>query len=428
MSAGDVAVTGMGLLTPAGTSPEATWEGLCRGVSTACFDPVLKGLPVDFSCRVPSFEAEPYTQRLSWRMHRFTYLAVAAAQMAVTDAGLDPDAWDGSRIGVVIGVGSASMEGWGPGFAKFAAGRPRAVSPLLLPRSIPNMAAGEIAMALGARGPNLAVSTACASGTTALGVAKDLLAAGRCDIVLAGGAEAPPQSAMAAVCFAQMTTLSSRRDDPARASRPFDADRDGFVLGEGAAVLVLENSAHARARGARCRALLAGFGASADAYHPTAPDPEGTGAALAMRAALTDAGLTPADIDHVNAHGSSTPSNDIAEATALRRLFGTPPPVTANKGVFGHALGGAGAIEAACSILSLEAQLIPPTANLDRIDPRIDLDVVSTRPRKHRMEAVLSNSFGFGGHNAAVVLVGCGTTAPGASSGHPPSPRGHTTS
>ncbi|MEV5238394.1 beta-ketoacyl-[acyl-carrier-protein] synthase family protein [Streptomyces cinnamoneus] len=405
MSTGDVAVTGMGLLTPAGAGHEAAWDVLCRGVSTARPDPVLEGLPVDFSCRVPHVGTDGDPRRVAWRTDRFTHLAVAAARLAVTDADLNPDGWDACRVGVVIGVGSASMEGWGAGFAKIAAGRPRAVSPLLLPRSIPNMAAGEIAMALGARGPNLAVSTACASGTTALGVAKDLLAAGRCDIVLAGGAESPPEAAVTAVCFSQMSTLSLRRDEPARASRPFDADRDGFVLGEGAAVLVLERSEHARARGARCRALLAGFGASADAHHPTSPDPEGAGAVLAMRSALADAGLELPDIGHVNAHGSSTQSNDLAEATALRRLFGDPPPVTANKGVFGHAIGGAGAIEAACSILSLEAQLIPPTANLERLDPRIDLDVVSNKPRQHRMDAVLSNSFGFGGHNAAVVFV-----------------------
>ncbi|MBT2386623.1 beta-ketoacyl synthase [Streptomyces sp. ISL-11] len=404
MTSQEVAVTGLGLITPAGVGREATWRGLCRGISTARTDPALQGLPVDFSCRVPDFDAEAHVGRITWRTNRFTHLAVAAARMAVEDAGLEPGTWDNSRVGVIIGVGSASMEHWLREYAKLAAGRPRAVSPLILPRSIPNMAAGEIAMDLGAMGPNLVVSTACASGTTALGVAKDLLNAGRCDIILAGGSECPQASTMTAVCFSQMSTLSRRRDDPARASRPFDADRDGFVLGEGAAVLVLESPRHARARRARCRAMLAGFGASADAHHPTSPDPDGAGAVVAMRAALSDAGLGEGDIGHVNAHGSSTQSNDLAEARALRRVFHDPPPVTANKGTLGHAIGGAGAIEAACAVLSLEEQLIPPTANLDRLDPRIDLDVVATAPRKHRMDAVLSTSFGFGGQNACLVL------------------------
>ncbi|MEU7135940.1 beta-ketoacyl-[acyl-carrier-protein] synthase family protein [Streptomyces sp. NPDC046261] len=399
-----VAVTGLGLITPAGIGRQATWNGLCSGRSTARPDPVLEGLPVDFSCRVPDFDADAHIGRIGWRTNRFTHLAVAAARMAVGDAGLDPAAWDSARIGVVMGVGSASMELWREEYAKLVDGRARAVSPLVLPRSIPNMAAGEIALDLGVKGPNLVVSTACASGATALGVAKDMLNAGRCDIVLAGGAESPRAAVMTAVCFAQMSTLSRRRDDPAAASRPFDADRDGFVMGEGAAVLVLESPEHARARGARFDAVLAGFGASADAHHPTAPDPEGAGAVLAARAALADAALDASDICHVNAHGSSTQSNDLAEARALHRLFGDPPPVTANKGVLGHAIGGAGAIEAACSVLSLAEQTIPPTANLSRLDPRIDLDVVTTAPRKHRMDAVLSNSFGFGGQNACLVL------------------------
>ncbi|MEU4209944.1 beta-ketoacyl-[acyl-carrier-protein] synthase family protein [Streptomyces sp. NPDC026206] len=404
---GPVAVTGLGLITPAGVGREATWDVLCRGASTARFDPVLEGLPVDFSCWVPDFATDDGTspaERNQWRTSRFTRLAVASARMAVEDAGLSPADWDGSRVGVVIGVGASSMEHWMEAYGKLAEGRPRAVSPLVLPRSIPNMAAGEIAIDLGARGPNMVVSTACASGATALGVAKDLLNAGRCDIVLAGGSESPRAAMMTAVCFFQMSTLSRRRDDPARASRPFDADRDGFVLGEGAAVLVLERPDHAEARGVRPLAALAGFGASADAHHPTSPAPDGAGVLLAARAALDDAGLGVTDVDHVNAHGSSTRFNDLAEARALRSLFPDPPPVTANKGSLGHAIGGAGAIEAACSVLTLTEQLIPPTANLCRLDPRIDLDVVAGAPRKHGMDVVLSNSFGFGGQNACLVF------------------------
>ncbi|MCS0636689.1 beta-ketoacyl-[acyl-carrier-protein] synthase family protein [Streptomyces sp. LP05-1] len=397
------AVTGMGLLTPAGTGARALWECLCRAESTAAHDPALAGMPVDFSCRVPDFDPAGL-RNIAWRTNRFIQLAVAAARMAVTDSGLAPGGWDAPRVGVVMGVGTAGMEHW-PGEAeKLLHGRLRAVSPLALPRSIPNMAAGEIALDLGVTGPNLSVSTACASGATALGVAKDLLASGRCDVVLAGGAESPRASQMAAVCFARMSVLSRGRHGPSGASRPFDADRDGFVLGEGAAVLVLESAEHARGRRAAVRAWLSGYGASADAHHPTTPDPRGGGASAAIGAALAEAGLRPCDIDHVNAHGSSTELNDLYEARALCRIFAEPPPVTANKGSLGHGIGAAGAIEAACAVLTLQHQLLPPVANFTRLDPRIDLDVVAGTPRRRTVRAVLSNSFGFGGQNAALVL------------------------
>ncbi|MET9290904.1 beta-ketoacyl-[acyl-carrier-protein] synthase family protein [Streptomyces sp. NPDC003077] len=398
-----VAVTGLGLLTPAGTGERAMWDCLCRARSTALLDPALTDMPVDFSCRVPAFGLGS-VQKIAWRTNRFIQMAVVAARMAVVDAHLTPGRWDRRRVGVVMGVGAASMEHWPDEVEKLLRGRLRAVSPLSLPRSIPNMASGEIAMDLDVAGPNLVVSTACASGASALGVAKDLLAADRCDVVLAGGAESPRASALVALCFARMSVLSRRRHDPPGASRPFDADRDGFVLGEGAAVLVLEKAEHARSRRAAVRAWLSGYGASADAYHPTTPDPEGKGAIAAVGAALDDAGLRPDDIDHVNAHGSSTLFNDLYEARALNRAFAHPPPVTANKGALGHGVGAAGAIEAACSVLALQHQLIPPVANFARLDPRIDLDVVAGTPRAHRMEAVVSDSFGFGGQNAVLVF------------------------
>ncbi|MEU7259463.1 beta-ketoacyl-[acyl-carrier-protein] synthase family protein [Streptomyces rimosus] len=398
-----VAVTGMGVLTPAGSGERALWERLCQGRSTAASDPALKGMPVDFSCRVPGFDPAG-VKSIAWRTNRFIQLAVVAARMAVADAALTSERWDSRRIGVVLGVGASSMEHWPGETEKLLQGRLRAVSPLALPRSIPNMAAGEVALDLGVTGPNLAVSTACASGASALGVAKDLLAADRCDVVLAGGAEAPRASEMVALCFSRMSVLSRRCQDPERASRPFDADRDGFVLGEGAAVLVLEKAGHARTRRAGVRAWLAGYGASADAHHPTTPDPRGKGAAAAIDAALAEAGLRTGDIDHVNAHGSSTDFNDLFEARTLSRVFDRPPPVTANKGCLGHGIGAAGAIEAACSVLTLQHQLIPPVANFTRPDPRIDLDIVAGTPRPHGVEAVLSNSFGFGGQNAVLVL------------------------
>lgn len=398
-----VAVTGLGLLTPAGDGAQALWDCLCRGRSTAAPDPALKDMPVDFSCRVPGFDSSG-VQSIAWRTNRFIQMAVLAARQAFADSALPAHGFDQLRVGVVMGVGAASMEHWPGETEKLLRGRLRAVSPLSLPRSIPNMAAGEIAMDLGVRGPNLVVSTACASGATALGVAKDLLSAGRCDVVLAGGAESPRASEMVALCFSRMSVLSRRTHDPASASRPFDADRDGFVLGEGAAVMVLETAAHARARKVGVRAWLSGYGASADAHHPTTPDPDGKGATAAIGAALDEAGLRHEDVDHVNAHGSSTDFNDLYEAATLSRLFERPPPVTANKGALGHGIGAAGAIEAACSVLTLQHQLIPPIANFSRPDPRIDLDLVAGAPRPHRMNAVLSNSFGFGGQNAALVF------------------------
>ncbi|MEU5208925.1 beta-ketoacyl-[acyl-carrier-protein] synthase family protein [Streptomyces sp. NPDC020742] len=404
MSARAVAVTGLGLVTPAGVGVTATWRGVLAGTSCAQRDPALAGLPVDFSCRVPGFDAaERLGRRLSWRLDRCAAMALVAAREAVTGAGLDADSWDPVRVGVVLGVGTASMERYEAEFAKLADGRATEISPLAIPRSVPNMVAGEVGLDLRVRGPNLTVSTACASGATALGTARQLLLAGACDVVVAGGSESLC-SRIPAACFHQMGALSRRGDDPAGASRPFDADRDGFVLAEGAGVLVLERTEHARARGARIRAHLAGYGASCDAYHFTAPHPEGRGAAEALAAALDDAGTEPEDIGHINAHGTSTVLNDRAEAAALRRVFRRPPPVTAVKGTLGHAAGGAGAIEAACTVLALEDQVVPPTANLRRPDPDLGLDVVGKVPRPVRMAAAVSNAFGFGGQNAVLVF------------------------
>ncbi|PSJ28857.1 3-oxoacyl-ACP synthase [Streptosporangium nondiastaticum] len=403
MSEGDVAVTGLGLVTAAGVGVTATWEGLLAGRSRAAPDPRLAGLPVDFSCGSDFDAAGALGRRLAARLDRFSAMALAAAREAVADAGLDTAAWDPLRVAVVIGASSACMEHYDREFAWMAAGRPDRVSPMAIMRSIPNMAAGEVGLDLGTRGPNLAVSTACASGATAIGVARDLVRAGSCDIALAGGSESL-RARSTAVGFHQMRALSARGHDPEGASRPFDADRDGFVLGEGAGVLVLERPAHARARGARPRALLRGYGASCDAHHTVAPHPDGRGAADALRTALADAGLAPGDVDHVNAHGTATRINDLAEYRALARVFRTPPPVTAPKSVLGHAAGGSGGIEAACAVLTLQHQLIPPTANLDNPDPGLPLDIVRKTPRRARLTTVVSNSFGFGGQNAVLVF------------------------
>ncbi|MFD4737614.1 beta-ketoacyl-[acyl-carrier-protein] synthase family protein [Streptomyces virginiae] len=417
----DVVVTGLGLLTPAGIGAAASWAGLCAGRPTAATDPELAGVPVDFSCALPDFTPEVLLGgRLVMRTDRFVHMGLVAAREALDDAGISPADWDPQRVGVVIGVSTGSMEAWAPPFASVAAGCHEEVSPFVVTRTLPNMAAAEISIDLGAQGPSLAVGTACASGATAIGVARDLVRSGTCDIVITGGSEAT-RVPIVATCFGQAGALSRRGHDPAGASRPFDVHRDGFVLGEGAGVLVLERAEHARARGARAapvglsgravtppkariRAVLTGYGASSDAHHFAAPHPEGRGAELAMRAALRDAALAPDGIDHVNAHGTSTPRNDLAEAFALHRVFRTPPAVTANKSVFGHALGGAGAIEAVCTVLTLQEQLIPPTANLEHPDPQCDLDVVTGSPRQARVRAAMSNSFGFGGQNAVLVF------------------------
>lgn len=400
----DVAVTGLGVISPAGTDAATTWDGLLAGRSTATRDPGLAGLPVDFSCRVPDFDpARAIGQALAWRLDRFTAMAVLAAREAVADAGLAAGDRDPARVGVVMGTGTASMERYVTEFAKLADGRPRAVSPLAVPRSVPNMSAAEIALDLTVRGPAFTVSTACASGSTALGVARDLLRAGTCDIVLAGGAESV-RHPIPAACFDRMGALSRRVDDPAGACRPFDAARDGFVLSEGAAVLVLERPGHARARGARPRAHLTGYGATCDAHHYVAPDPEGRGAAAALTAALADAGLAPGDIDHVNAHGTGTRLNDLAETKALHAVFPRPPVVTSLKGALGHAVGAAGAIEAAVTVLSLQHGTVPPTVNHEDADLDIELDVVAKAPRSAPLSAAASSSFGFGGHNAVLVF------------------------
>lgn len=398
-----VAVTGLGLVTPAGIGVEASWQGVLSGVSTASHDEQLAGLPVDFSCRVPGFDPGVIDRKAARRLDRFVQLAVVAAREAVADAGLDPETWDGARVGVVLGCGMGGAWTWETQHRRMLEHGPERVSAMLIPMLVPNMVAGQLAMDLGALGPNLVTATACASGATAIGTARDLLAAGTCDVVLTGGTESG-LTPLSIAGFAQMGALSTRSDDPAAASRPFDAGRDGFVAAEAAGVLVLERAEDASARQAPVRAHLAGYGASADGYHVTAPDPEGGGAERAMRAALADAGISPSEVDHVNAHGTSTPLNDASEARTIRRVIGEGAAVTSTKGVTGHALGAAGAIEAAFSVLAVQHGVIPPTANLDSQDPEIELDVVAKAPREGRVDVAMSDSFGFGGQNAVLVV------------------------
>ncbi|MER8187622.1 beta-ketoacyl-[acyl-carrier-protein] synthase family protein [Kitasatospora sp. NPDC094015] len=399
----DVAVTGLGLVTPAGIGTAASWAAVRAGRPTAALDPALEGNPVRISCRVPDWDpGQLLGGRRAHRLDRFTQFALVAAREAIADAGLDPQTWDGARIGVVLGCADG-----GPGTVEtqhrvLVEESPARVSPLLLPMQLPNMLAGQTAIEFGATGPNLVVATACASGATAVGTARDLLLLDRCDVVVAGGSEAMITPLVMAG-FAQMGALSRREDDPATASRPFDLDRDGFVAGEGAGVLILERAADARARGARIRARIAGYGATADAHHMTSPHPQGLGVESAVRTALADAGAGTGDVQHVNAHGTATPLNDLAEARMLRRTLTGDPLVTSTKGVTGHLLGAAGAIEAAFTVLSIEQQLVPPTANLHTLDPEVEIKV-ATEETGTRIELALSTSLGFGGQNAVLAI------------------------
>jgi 3-oxoacyl-[acyl-carrier-protein] synthase II len=400
----EIAVTGLGLVTPAGIGIKENWERLLSGRSCATHDKALDGMPVDFSARVTQFDADALLGGFaSWQQERFVQLALVASRMAIEDAGWDCGAWDGTRVGVVLGNslgGAATFEEQYDVLREAGAGR---VSPLTITKYMPNMLAGYVAIDCHANGPSLAVGTACASGATAVGAARDLLRSGACDIVLAGASEsALTPTVMAGL--AKMGALSRHREAPEHAGRPFDAERDGFVAAEGAGVLVLERAADARARGATVRALVQGYGATSDAHHATAPEPHGRGIEAALRLALEDAGVSPGDVDHVNAHGTATPMNDAIEGRMLRRVLGIRPAVTSTKGVTGHALAAAGALEAAYTVLAVQHGTVPPTANLKNQDPEIELDVVSGEPRDLRIQAAVSTSLGFGGHNAALVV------------------------
>ncbi|MGI5350586.1 beta-ketoacyl-[acyl-carrier-protein] synthase family protein [Streptomyces sp. CA-250714] len=401
----EVAVTGLGLVTAAGGGPGEFWDRLCTGRPTAAPDPLLTALRCSYSCQAAGFEPEKELGgRLSRRLHRFAQLALVAARRAVVDAELDPADARAERVGVVLGVGSNSLQGYGQEYAHLARGHAHRVSPAALPRSVPNMAAGEIAIDLGVRGPNFVTSSACASGATALGVARDLVRSGSCDVVLAGGSESG-RDPMTATGFGQLGVLSAAASGEGPTSCAFARDRDGFVLGEGAAVLVLESAAHARRRQAPVRAWLRGYGASADAHHPTAPHPRGQGAEDAVRAALADAGCPAREVGHVNAHGTGTVEGDRVEAAVLDRVFGdAAPPVVAVKGLTGHALGASGAIEAAATVLALQHQRLPPAAEIFDADPELGVDLVVHRPRAVAAQTALTCSFGFGGQNAALLF------------------------
>lgn len=399
-----IAVTGMGIKCPAGTDLESAWATVRAGTSMGAPIELFDASPLDvrFACEVKNFDPVDYFgPKEVRRQDRVTHLGFAAAADAIEHAGelgADPE-----RVAVVAATGVGGLTTLEENCHVFYLRGPSRVSPFFVPMMMPNATAGVISMRFGFTGPAFCVSTACAAGTNAIGEGARLLRDGSADVVVAGGTEA--FTAVTIAAFARMGALSKRNDDPAHASRPFDAARDGFVIAEGAAFLVLEPLERARARGATVHGEIAGYGRNSDAYHITAPSPGGVGAARCMQLALDDAGIQPNEIGHINAHGTSTPLNDAAEAEAIHKVFGdAPPPVTSPKGVLGHMIGGAGAAEAVISLLALRDEVLPPTANLTTIGDDIALDVVHGSERPISTQPAISNSFGFGGHNASLVL------------------------
>jgi 3-oxoacyl-[acyl-carrier-protein] synthase II len=400
-----VVVTGIGAKTPAGLDVDTLWRTVTagRGIAGTIKRWDASALPVRFACEVDDFDATPYFgPKEVRRQDRVTQLGFAAAADALADAG-DVGA-DPSRCAVIAATGVGGLESMEVNETTFLARGASRVSPFFVTMMMPNATAGAISINFGWRGPNLCIATACAAGSMAIGEGLRLVRDGSADVVAAGGTEAP-LTPLTVSAFARMTALSTRNDDPEHASRPFDADRDGFVMAEGAAFVILETLERARARGARIYGEVLGYGRNADAYHITAPSPGGEGAAACMQLALDDASLQASQIGHVNAHGTSTPLNDASEAEAVRKVFGDhAPPVTSTKGVTGHMIAGAGAAEAAIALLTITNGSIPPTANLEHIGDDIGLDVVHGDPRPFAPAPVLSNSFGFGGHNATLIV------------------------
>ncbi len=404
-----VVITGLGMVTPLGNSAETTWKSLVSGASG--IERITRFDATTFTCRIAGelkgFDPLAYmTAKEAHRTDPFIHYALAAAMMAVEDARLSLTPNSKLRTGVLVGSGRGGVMTTEKNMAALLAKGPKAVSPFYTPMSLVNMASGYISMKLGAQGPCLNVSTACATGAHALGEAMRILQRGDADVMIAGGTEAALTPLILAG-FCQAKAVSLRNNDPEKASKPFDKLRDGFVLAEGAGVLVLEELGHAEKRGARIYAELAGYGLSSDAYHYTRPDPEGNGSSRAMSLALADAGMRPEEIDYINAHGTSTLANDKIETTAIKKTFGAHArnlAVSSSKSMLGHMLGAAGAVEAAITALSLFEGVIPPTINYETPDPECDLDYVPNKARTQPIKAALSNSLGFGGTNGALVF------------------------
>ena len=406
-SSARVAVTGIGLITPLATQREASWRkivaGECGIEKIKAFD--ASEYPVQISGEAEGFDGvELLGRKEARKTDRVIQFAVAATQEAMTQAGLLMDAICADRTGVFIGTALGGIGTFESGVKALNDRGPRRVSPFFIPMTLADMPAGYVSIHYGFRGPNMGTVSACASGAHALGEALEVIARGDADVMVAGGVEAAVTPSSVAG-FAAAGALSSRNDDPLHASRPFDAQRDGFVLGEGGSVMILESATHAIDRGADVLAYLDGYGSAADAHHITQPGVNGEGAARAMRLALARAGLSAGEIDYINAHGTSTPLNDKFETMAIKAAFGDdPPPISSTKGATGHLLGAAPAIEAAFSVLAIRDSVMPPTINYQHPDPDCDLDYVPCDARGGELRHVLSNSFGFGGHNAVLVF------------------------
>ncbi|AXB44197.1 beta-ketoacyl-[acyl-carrier-protein] synthase family protein [Amycolatopsis albispora] len=407
MSNNDVVITGLGATTPLGGDVASTWDGLLTGrsgVSTLHAEWVEKfDLPVKIAARLAVDPTEVLPRVQARRLDRSEQVAVIAARQAWADAGHNEDTVEPERLAVVVGTGIGGANTLLDQDDLLETTGLRKVSPLTVPMLMPNGPAAHVGLELKARAGVHAPVSACASGAEGLAWGWRMLKTGEADVVVAGGAEACI-AAITMAGFAQARTMSTRNDDPERASRPWDVNRDGFVLGEGAGIMVLEREEFAKARGAKIYGRLSGIGTSADSYHITGPDPEGTGQARAITAALRSAGLDPKDVDHVNAHATSTPAGDVGETVAVRKAIGEHPVLTAPKGALGHLLGAAGAVEAIATVLSIRDGVIPPTLNLENQDPGVVQEIASGEPRKMDIRAAVSDSFGFGGHNVALAF------------------------
>lgn len=405
-----VVVTGMGVVSPIGIGLTAFWDGLVHGRSGAgkvTFFDVSR-----YACRIAAevrdFKPEAFIEKKKIRrMDRFTQFAMAAAKMAVEDSGLEMARENPERVGVIVGSGVGGLQTIEEELKTLLERGPRRVSPFLIPKIIYNMAAGEIAIQYGMGGPNYAVASACATANNAMGEAVRHIRYGDADVMVSGGSEAAITQ-LGLSGFSQAGALAeSYNDNPQKASRPFDKNREGFLIGEGSGVVILESEAHAKSRGARIYCELAGYGATDDAYHITSPSPEGKSQARAVRLALTDAGMTPEDVDYVNAHGTSTTANDKAETLVIKAVLGDRAkkiPVSSTKSMTGHLLGAAGGVELIATMLSMQKDIVHPTINYETPDPDCDLDYVPNNAREWKVRCAISNSFGFGGHNAVLAV------------------------
>jgi 3-oxoacyl-[acyl-carrier-protein] synthase II len=404
-----IVITGMGVVTPIGIGlPELTIalkEGKSGTSTIDFFD--TSAYTTKFAATVKSFNPEKFIDKKNIKkMAKFTQFGFAAAKMAIEDSGLDLSREDLSRIGVITGTGIGGLDIIEEEEQALLAKGPRRVSPFLIPMIITNMLPGEIAIKYGFTGPNYAVTSACASSNNAIGDALKLIRSSDADIIIAGGSESAI-TPLGLAGFCSMKALSQRNDEPLKASRPFDKDRDGFVMGEGAGIIVIESLEHALKRGAKIYAELAGYGASDDAYHITAPDPEGKGAIMAIERAICDAGISKEEVDYINAHGTSTAMNDRIETFAIKKVFGNRAyniPVSSTKSMTGHLLGGAAGVELVATVLAMQVGFIPPTINYKTPDPDCDLDYVPNIARDQSITCAISNSLGFGGHNATIVI------------------------